>query len=94
MFFTSYQFIFLFLPITFVCFVVAHRLGGWNWAINFLGLASLVFYGFFGVKLLLILLVSIVFNYMLGNIIACLKDHPLMAKQTLLFSVATNLAML
>ena len=58
MFFTSYQFIFLFLPITFVCFVIAHRLGGWNWAINLLGLASLIFYGFFGIKLLLILMAS------------------------------------
>ena len=94
MFFTSYQFIFLFLPVTFVCFVIAHRLGGWNWAINLLGFASLIFYGFFGVKLLMILMASIVFNYVLGNVIACLKDHPLVAKQTLLFSIATNLVML
>ena len=94
MFFTSYQFIFIFLPVTYLCFVFAHRLGGWNWAINFLGLASLIFYGFFGVKLLLVLMASIVFNYILGNVIACLKDHPLVAKQTLFFSIATNLVML
>ena len=94
MFFTSYQFIFLFLPATFVCFLIAHRFGGWNWAINLLGIASLAFYGFFGVKLLLILMASIAFNYMLGNAIAALKDHPTIAKQTLLFSIATNLVML
>ncbi len=94
MFFTSYQFILLFLPITFAGFVLAHRIGGWHWAINFLGVASLVFYGMFGVQLLLVLLASIAFNYCVGNVIACLKGHPHVARNALLLGIGANLSLL
>jgi D-alanyl-lipoteichoic acid acyltransferase DltB (MBOAT superfamily) len=94
MFFTSYQFILGFLPITFVGFVLAHRLGGWNWAINFLGAASLAFYGMFGIPLLFILLGSILFNYTFGNIIAGIKDKPTLSRNALLLGIATNLGLL
>jgi alginate O-acetyltransferase complex protein AlgI len=94
MFFTSYQFILIFLPLTFAGFVLAHRLGGWNWAINFLGAASLAFYGLFGYQLLAILVGSIFFNYVFGNLIAGLKNSPAMARNTLLFSIAANLSLL
>jgi alginate O-acetyltransferase complex protein AlgI len=94
MFFTSYQFILGFLPATFAGFVLAHRLGGWNWAINFLGVASLVFYGMFGIPLLFILLGSILFNYTIGNVIACIKDQPAMSRNALLVGVAANLCIL
>jgi alginate O-acetyltransferase complex protein AlgI len=94
MFFTSYQFILGFLPITFLGFVLAHRYGGWNWAINFLGAASLAFYGMFGLPLLFILLGSILFNYTIGNIIAGIKDKPTLSRNALLLGIATNLVML
>ena len=94
MFFTSYNFILGFLPITFIGFVLAHRLGGWNWAINFLGAASLAFYGLFGVQLLGILLASITFNYTVGRMIARIRDKPYLSQRALLLSIALNLCML
>ncbi len=94
MFFTSYPFILGFLPVTFLGFVLAHRIGGWNWAINFLGAASLAFYGMFGIPLLLILLGSIVFNYTIGSVISCLKENPVVSRNALFVSIALNLGML
>jgi alginate O-acetyltransferase complex protein AlgI len=73
MVFTSYSFIFIFLPIVYAGFLLAHRHGGWNAAIYWLGAASLAFYGMWGWPLLAILIVSIGFNYGLGQFIA--KSH-------------------
>ena len=92
--FTSYQFILLFLPISYLCFLLAHRLGGWQWAINFLAVLSLLFYAMWGFSLLLILLASLAFNCAAGNVIACLGNHPKIARNTLVGSIGINLAML
>jgi D-alanyl-lipoteichoic acid acyltransferase DltB (MBOAT superfamily) len=94
MVFTSFQFILVFLPVTLAGFIVAHRFGGWQWALNFLAVASLAFYGMWGVGLLLILLASILFNYSAGNVLACLSSHPQVARNALLGSIAINLGML
>jgi alginate O-acetyltransferase complex protein AlgI len=92
--FTSLQFIFVFLPLAYAGFVVAHRYGGAHYAINVLALVSLVFYAMFGTQLLLILLVSMIFNFAVGNVIACLKDHPTVAKNLLVGAVVVNLGLL
>jgi alginate O-acetyltransferase complex protein AlgI len=92
--FTSFGFILVFLPLAYLGFLAAHRLGGWNWAFNFLALVSLIFYGMFGASLLLILLVSMLFNYTAGNILACLGDHPQTARNALFASIAANLGLL
>ena len=94
MFFTSYQFILGFLPLTFTGFVLAHRWGGWNWAINFLGAASLAYYGMFGIPLLFILLGSIFFNYTMGNVISSIRDRPALSRNALLLGIGANLCML
>jgi alginate O-acetyltransferase complex protein AlgI len=92
--FTSYQFILVFLPLAYLGFVGAHRLGGWQWAINFLAVLSLAFYGLFGVTLLMILLASLLFNYTAGNVIACLSHNPKVARNSLLGAIGVNLALL
>jgi alginate O-acetyltransferase complex protein AlgI len=92
--FTSYQFILLFLPISYLGFILSHRLGGWNWAINFLAVLSLAFYAMFGTSLLFILLASLTFNYAAGNVIACLGNNPRVARNSLLGAIAVNLGML
>jgi alginate O-acetyltransferase complex protein AlgI len=92
--FTSYQFILVFLPLAYLGFVGAHRLGGWQWAINFLAVLSLAFYGLFGVTLLMILLASLLFNYTAGNVIACLLHNPKVARNSLLGAIGVNLALL
>jgi alginate O-acetyltransferase complex protein AlgI len=92
--FTSFQFILVFLPLSYLGFLAAHRFGGWNWAFNFLALLSLTFYGMFGASLLVILLCSMVFNYTLGNVLTCLGNHPTVARNTLLAGIGANLTLL
>jgi alginate O-acetyltransferase complex protein AlgI len=92
--FTSFQFILIFLPLAYLGFLAAHRMGGWNWAFNFLAILSLVFYGMFGVSLLVILLSSMLLNYTVGNVLTCLGKHPTVARNTLFTSIAANLFLL
>ena len=92
--FTSLQFIFGFVPVAFIGFVLAHRFGGAKQAINLLATISLVFYAMWGLPLLVILLLSMVFNFTVGNVVANLSSNPQMAKNLLVGSIAANLAML
>ena len=92
--FTNFKFILVFLPLTYAGFVVAHRIGGWNAAINFLAAASLAFYGLWGLPLLAILLGSIVFNYVTGRFIASIKGNPSLARNVLFGGIAANLLLL
>ncbi len=69
MVFNSYGFILIFLPLTFFAFALAHRFGGWTAAFNVLAIASLVFYAQWSLTLLGILLVSVVSNFVVGNIL-------------------------
>jgi alginate O-acetyltransferase complex protein AlgI len=94
MVFTSFQFVLVFLPVTYAGFLLAHRFGGWNWAINFLAAASLAFYGMWGLPLLAVLLGSIVFNYVAGQFIASLKEKPALARNVLIAGIAANIALL
>jgi alginate O-acetyltransferase complex protein AlgI len=92
--FTSYQFILGFLPLAFLGFVLANRYGGAKMAINFLAVASLVFYGLFSLPLLFVLLGSLVFNFAAGNIIACLTAQPKVARNLMIGAVVANLGLL
>jgi len=92
--FTSLQFIFAFLPLSFIGFALVQRFLGAKMGINFLALASLVFYGMWGAPLLLILLTSMAFNFTIGNTLPSLSADR--SKQKNLFTVAVivNLVML
>lgn len=92
--FTSLQFIFGFVPVAFIGFALAHHFGGAKQAINLLAVISLVFYAMWGLPLLGILLVSMVFNFTVGNVVANLSSNPKMARNLLFGGIATNLAML
>ncbi len=92
--FTSLQFIFVFLPIAYLCFVAAHRYGGAQQAVNFLAVISLVFYAMFGTQLLLVLVASMILNFTVGNVLACLGNHPKVAKNLLLGGLVVNLGIL
>jgi D-alanyl-lipoteichoic acid acyltransferase DltB (MBOAT superfamily) len=92
--FSSYQFILIFLPLTYVAFLIAHRIGGWNAAIYVLAGASFVFYGMWGTTLLGILAASLVFNYVMGSRIAGLAETPKAARSAMLAGVAANLVLL
>lgn len=65
MLFNSVEFIFLFLPITWCVFVLALRYGN-RAAAFWLLLASLFFYGYWSPRHVVLLLLSIAFNYAIG----------------------------
>ena len=68
MLFNSYQFIFLFLPIALIGYFLMGRLG--NLApVIWLALASLAFYSVSNWQFVLLLLASIIFNYLIGLVL-------------------------
>lgn len=94
MLFNSYEFIFLFLPITLLIFYQLGERGYYRWAIAWLVAASLWFYGQCNPAYLGLLLFSIVFNYILGRGIAEPLVSPLSRKLLLIFGITVNLAVL
>jgi alginate O-acetyltransferase complex protein AlgI len=92
--FTSLQFILVFLPLAYGGFVLANRLGGWNWAMHFLAVVSLAFYATFGISLLLILLGSIVANYRIGLVISSKAEDRVTARRFMLTGIIANLSLL
>ena len=68
MLFNSYQFIFLFLPIALIGYFMMARLG--NLApVIWLALAPLAFYSVSNWQFVLLLLASIIFNYLIGLVL-------------------------
>lgn len=69
MLFNSYEFIFLFLPLALLIFYQIGNRGYYKIAAAFLISASLIFYGWSNPAFVLLLSLSIVFNYGLGSIL-------------------------
>ena len=69
MLFSSFAFIFAFLPITLLGFYALKSLGYFQSAKVFLILASLFFYGYFKVEYIFILIFSVLINFTLANLI-------------------------
>lgn len=67
MLFNSYEFIFLFLPITLIIYFTLNRYGKNNIAKGWLVIASLYFYSYFHLLYLYLILTSIIINYFIGN---------------------------
>ena len=67
MLFNSYEFIFLFLPITLIIYFTLNRYGKNNIAKEWLVIASLYFYSYFHLSYLYLILTSIIINYFIGN---------------------------
>ena len=88
MLFNSYEFLFAYLPIVFVVFFALAKRNH-SIAAGFLGLASLIFYGWFNPNSVPLLLASISINYLLGINIS---EHR--NKSVLILSLIFNLAVL
>ena len=69
MLFNSYIFIFLFLPISIIGFYLIKKINYQNLAVVWLVLASLFFYGWWNFKYLILILISIILNYLFGFVI-------------------------
>ncbi len=94
MLFTSFQFIFVYLPIVFLGFFLTHRLLGRQWAGSWLGVASLFFYGWWNVKYVPLLLASIAFNFAAGYLVAKHRSTHFFAKVVLITGIGGNLLLL
>lgn len=92
MLFNSYPFMFGFLPIVLTGYFILNRLRLTLCAKVWLTLASLVFYGYWNIKYVPLILLSILFNYVMGHFI-----HSTTAKlrrPLLIFSLSTNILLL
>ncbi|MDH3948013.1 MAG: MBOAT family protein [Gammaproteobacteria bacterium] len=95
MLFNSYEFIFLFLPVTFLVFFAMARLGR-EAAIAWLVIASLFFYGWWNPSYLVLILLSMVINFAFGEFISRAYEHhrTARAKIGLALGVTLNLGTL
>src|SRR6267142_261838 len=89
MLFNSYQFIFLFLPITLIGYFVLVRLNRLT-PVIWLALASLVFYSVSNWQFVLLLLASIAFNYVIGGLLISKRLRPAWRFAALTIGVTVN----
>lgn len=92
--FHSYMFVLGFLPVAYILFLLAHRVGGWPMAIRFLGLASLAYYAQFGALPVVILVASVLANFIAGRILIEYRANRQLATTVLLAGIAANIALL
>jgi alginate O-acetyltransferase complex protein AlgI len=84
MLFNSHIFIFLFLPISVIVFFFLNRMRLIEASKGFLVLASLFFYSWWNVLYLPLILVSMLFNYIIGTSLTKNKEHRKVSKKYLL----------
>ena len=87
--FTSYEFIFLFLPITFFIFFWLGKYQQKNYATFGLVLASFLFYTYWDYRYVPLLFFSILFNYLIGG-----KIETTRAKHWLFLGIIVNIVLL
>ena len=93
MLFNSYEFIFLFLPITFFVYFFLNKKRLSEAAKGFLVLSSLFFYSWWNIAYLPLIVASMIFNYSFG--LELNKNNPKISKKLLLtLGIAANLALL
>jgi len=95
MLFNSYEYIFFFLPITFFIyfFLLNRRLV--VGAKGFLVFASLFFYSWWNPIYLPIILISMLFNYTIGNVLGKDASHARVSKKSILtFGILANITLL
>ncbi len=95
MLFNSYVFIFLYLPISFFLYFFLLNIRLMTAAKGFLVFASLFFYSWWNVAYLPLILVSMLFNFIIGNSLnENFKKVQIHKKSLLAFGIAANIALL
>lgn len=94
MLFNSYEFIFIFLPITLIGFYVSGKIGSNRAAITWLVGASLFFYGWWNSAYLVLIFFSVLFNYSAGILISSSFKKKLLKKAFLTIGISINLLVL
>jgi alginate O-acetyltransferase complex protein AlgI len=82
--FNSYEFIFLFLPITFFIYFYLNKKRLTEASKGFLVVSSLFFYSWWNIIYLPLILASMVFNYVIGASLTKDKEHKKVSKKQLL----------
>jgi alginate O-acetyltransferase complex protein AlgI len=94
-FFPSPEFLFVFLPVTLVVFFVLAKLLPQMVAASWLTLSSLVFYGWWNPRYVILLLLSISFNFSVGQAIRRgRRRSPDLARLMLIIGLAGDLGLL
>ena len=91
MVFSSFPFIFAFLPIALVGFWLFSRLGA-RFAGLWLVLTSLAFYGYWRLDFLPLLLISIAFNYSISMLLVWSAERPKLQSAILLLGISADVA--
>ena len=94
MVFSSFEFIFLFLPITFCIYFYLNKNRLAVGSKYFLVLASLFFYSWWNILYLPLILASMLFNYFVGNRLASTKRRSSSRKLLLVTGIVSNLLLL
>lgn len=94
MLFNSYEFIFLFLPITLILYFWLNRYGKNKLAKAWLVIASLYFYSYFNRMYLILIGISIGVNFIVGRRLSDDKTNILERRLLLIFGVVFNLGIL
>lgn len=94
MIFSSYTFIFIFLPIVFTVYFLAQRFAGDKPAKIWLVAASLFFYAWGNILFLPLLAGTVIFNYFIVRLIRKNRSRPALSKMLLALSVLENLGLL
>jgi len=95
--FNSYEFIFAFLPITFLIYFYLNHKRLTEASKGFLVFSSLFFYSWWNISYLPIILTSMLFNYVIGNSLnreTGKGHHGVTKKQLLTFGIISNIALL
>lgn len=94
MLFNSYEFIFLFLPITLILYFLLNKYGKNRLAKAWLVIASLYFYSYFNRMYLILIGISIGVNFIVGRRLSDDKTNILERRLLLIFGVVFNLGIL
>ncbi|MBI3187624.1 MAG: MBOAT family protein, partial [Gammaproteobacteria bacterium] len=95
MLFNSLEFIFLFLPIVFVGYYYLLHKRLFQGAKSLLVAASLFYYAWWNVNYLPIILLTLLFNYVVGNILSASPSNRCISRKVILvFSISLNLLLL
>lgn len=93
MLFNSYVFILFFLPLTLLLYFGANRLGKTKLAQIFLIMLSLYFYSYFHLNYLLIIIASVIFNYVCSRMIIK-RNQDGYAKLLMAFGILANVGVI
>lgn len=94
MLFNSFEFLFVFLPITFIVYFSLNKFKLVNLATGWLVVASLTFYSYWKIDYLPLILTSMLFNYSFGKTLSSENNLKINKKAIMIFAIIFNISLL